>query len=104
MTPIQLIFLVVIFIGVFGAALVAARLFTNTAVRDRLDALSEQPESSFDRGRWLQQLVNLASPLAKLSVPAEGWETSAVRQPRRACFTPPRPGWPCCCRCWCSCT
>ena len=80
MTPIQLIFLVVIFIGVFGAALVAARLFTNTAVRDRLDALSEQPESRFDRGRWLQQLVNLASPLAKLSVPAEGWETSAVRR------------------------
>ncbi|MDR7052185.1 tight adherence protein C [Duganella sp. 3397] len=80
MTPVQLIFLAVIFIGVFGAALVAARLLTNNAVRDRLDALSEQHESSFDKGRWLQQLVNIASPLAKLSVPAEGWETSAVRR------------------------
>lgn len=80
MTPVQLIFLAVIFIGVFGAALVAARLLTNNAVRDRLDALSEQPESGFDKGRWLQQLVNIASPLAKLSVPAEGWETSAVRR------------------------
>ena len=80
MTPVQLIFLAVIFIGVFGAALVAARLLTNNAVRDRLDALSEQPESSFDKGRWLQQLVNIASPLAKLSVPAEGWETSAARR------------------------
>ncbi|OFA08872.1 type II secretion system F family protein [Duganella phyllosphaerae] len=80
MTTVQLIFLAVIFIGVFGAALVAARLLTNNAVRDRLDALSEQPESSFDKGRWLQQLVNIASPLAKLSVPAEGWETSAVRR------------------------
>lgn len=80
MTPVQLIFLAVIFVGVFGAALVAARLLTNNAVRDRLDALSEQPESSFDKGRWLQQLVNIASPLAKLSVPAEGWETSAVRR------------------------
>ena len=80
MKLVQLIFLAVIFVGVFGGALVAVRLFTNNAVRDRLDALSEQPASRFDRGRWLQQLVDLASPLAKLSVPAEGWETSAVRR------------------------
>ena len=80
MNVIQLIFLIVIFIGVFGGALVAVRLFSNNAVRDRLDALSERPESRFDRGRWLKQLVDLASPLAKLSVPAEGWETSAVRR------------------------
>jgi tight adherence protein C len=80
MNLIQLIFLIVIFVGVFGGALVAVRLFSNNAVRDRLDALSERPESRFDRGRWLQQLVDLASPLAKLSVPAEGWETSAVRR------------------------
>ena len=80
MKLVQLIFLIVIFIIVFGGALVAVRLFTNTAVRDRLDALTEQPETRFDRSLWLQQLVNLASPLAKLSVPAEGWETSAVRR------------------------
>ena len=80
MKLVQLIFLIVIFIGVFGGALIAVRLFTKTAVRDRLDALTEQPASRFDRGRWLQQLVNLASPLAKLSIPAEGWETSAIRR------------------------
>ena len=80
MKLVQLIFLIVIFIGVFGGALIAVRLFTNTAVRDRLDALTDQPQSRFDRGRWLQQLVDLASPLAKLSVPAEGWETSAIRR------------------------
>ena len=80
MKLVQLIFLIVIFVGVFGGALIAARLLTNTAVRDRLDALTEQPASKFDRGRWLQQVVDLASPLAKLSVPDEGWETSAVRR------------------------
>ncbi|MQA39897.1 type II secretion system F family protein [Rugamonas aquatica] len=77
---IQFIFLGVLFVGVFGGVLVAARLFTNTAVRDRLDALSEQPDSKLDKGRFLQQIVNLASPLARLSVPADGWETSAVRR------------------------
>lgn len=80
MTLVQLIFLFFIFLVVFGGALVAARLLTNNAVRDRLDALTEQPASRFDRGRWLQQLVDMTSPLAKLSVPAEGWETSAVRR------------------------
>ena len=53
MTMIPLVFLAVVFVVVFGGAIVAARLFTNNAVRDRLDALSDKPESKFERGALL---------------------------------------------------
>ena len=79
MTLIQILFLVVLFVAVFGGAVLAMRLLTVYPIKDRLEAMQEHSQVERSGGRWLDALVNLASPLAKLSVPTEGWESSPVR-------------------------
>ena len=79
MTLIQMLFLAVLFIFVFGGVLLAVRLLTVNPVKDRLEALQERSQVTRSNSRWLEGLINLAAPLAKLSVPAEGWENSPVR-------------------------
>jgi len=79
MNLIQILFLVVLFLAVFGGAVVAIRLLSVNPIKDRLEAMQEHSQVERRSGRWLDTLVNLASPLAKLSVPTEGWESSPVR-------------------------
>lgn len=79
MTLIQIIFLTVLFVLVFGGVLLAVRLLTVNPVKDRLEALQERSKVTRGNQRWVESVVNLAAPLAKLSVPAEGWENSPVR-------------------------
>ena len=55
------------------------RLLTANPVKDRLEALQEASQASRAQPRWIESIVNLTAPLAKLSVPTEGWETSPVR-------------------------
>jgi tight adherence protein C len=57
------------FILIFGGAVLAMLLFTRDPVQARLSALDERDASRTPR----------AEPLAKLSVPTEGWESSPVR-------------------------
>src|SRR5471032_1950475 len=77
----QYLFLVVLFGAIFTAALVALRLFSSSPIKDRLDALTDATALAPKAGasNWLNRLVNLVAPLAKLSVPEEGWENSAIR-------------------------
>jgi tight adherence protein C len=79
MTPIQLMFLVVLFLVVFGGVLLVVRLLTANPLKDRLEALEERSKVTRNSMVWVETIVNLAAPLAKLSVPTEGWENSAVR-------------------------
>jgi tight adherence protein C len=79
MTLVQILFLVVLFIAVFGGVVMAARLLTTNPVKDRLEALQERSQVTRGNGRWVEYMVNLTAPLAKLSVPTEGWENSPVR-------------------------
>ncbi|MDN4055901.1 type II secretion system F family protein [Massilia sp. YIM B02763] len=82
MKPSQLLFLALIFILIFGAAILAMLLLTRNPLKNRLSALDEHdsgkgaaaPETS-----WRERLARVAAPLAKLSVPSEGWETSPLR-------------------------
>jgi tight adherence protein C len=82
MKPSQLLFLALIFILIFGAALLALLLLTRNPLKERLSALDER-----DAGKggaapgtsWRERLARVAAPLAKLSVPTEGWETSPLR-------------------------
>lgn len=77
----QYLFLAVLFGAIFTAVLVALRLFSSSPIKDRLEALADPhaltPKASANN--WLNRLVNLVSPLAKLSVPEEGWENSEIR-------------------------
>lgn len=82
MTTNQLLFLAIVFLAVFGAVIVSARLLSVSPAQRRLDAVIERPISPPAPGEpspWLAHVVRLSGPLAKLSVPDEGWESSALR-------------------------
>jgi tight adherence protein C len=80
MTHSQLLTLALLFLFIFGLALLAMFLLTRNPMQARLSALDER-ETVDRRGGdgWRTRLARLAQPLAKLSVPAEGWEGSPVR-------------------------
>jgi tight adherence protein C len=83
MSGMQIGLLAVLFLIVFGIVLVVLRLFAGNAVQVRLEALDGKKVDT-DKGRRTSQrsmarVVSLTRPLAKLSVPEEGWEESPVR-------------------------
>lgn len=58
-------------------------LFRRSEVSRRLDRVVGKPTSPLTdtpKDPWVESIVKLARPLAKLSVPDEGWETSALRR------------------------
>ena len=83
MSGLQTGLLALLFLIVFGIVLVVLRLFAGNAVQVRLDTLDGK-KADTDKGRrasqrWLERVVSLTRPLAKLSLPEEGWEESPVR-------------------------
>src|SRR5471030_420395 len=102
MNLIQYLFLAILFSAIFIAALLALRLLSPSPIKDRLEALADplvfksQASSSY----WLNRLISLVAPLAKLSVPEEVGKVrkfapassppAGARHRRRACITPPR--------------
>ena len=83
MSTAQLALLGLLFLIVFALALLVLRLFAGTAVQGRLQALGDAGAAG-DRGRharrrWLAHAVSLTRPLARLSLPDEGWERSPIR-------------------------
>lgn len=81
MTPAQIAYLVVIFITVAGAAFGVMRALAPRPTKTRLDQVAARdsaPQQKAGDG-WERTMVNLANPLAKLALPSEGWETSALR-------------------------
>ncbi len=80
MTMPQIVMLAAMFVLVFGVAVAAMLLLTRDPVKARLAALDERDVARVSRtDGWHERLARLAEPLAKLSVPADGWETSPVR-------------------------
>jgi len=79
MTTSQLLILAVLFIAIFGIVALALLLLTRDPVKGRLTALDERETRAAPRVNWLQGLAQLAASLARLSVPAEGWESSPMR-------------------------
>ena len=81
MTPLQMALLSAIFISVFGAAIGLMRYFTPSTVRDRLGKLNgpTTPAAGQEQSKWIVHFIRLTKPIAKLSVPEEGWENSAIR-------------------------
>ncbi len=81
MTTLQIAFLGLVFVAVFGAAILVVRVFAPNPIQDRLDAVVGRPApvASDEPGQWLAKIIKLSGPLAKLSLPDEGWEKSALR-------------------------
>lgn len=81
MTMIQMAYLVIIFITVASIAYVLIRLLAPKSTQTRLEQIAsdgiEISGSGFDQ--WEHSINKLASPFATLSLPSEGWESSALR-------------------------
>lgn len=76
------IYLIVIFVAVFGVALAILLQLGARPVQKRLEGvaadnaeLSPQQEAP----AWVQRVVKLSGPLAKLALPQGGWENSNLR-------------------------
>lgn len=79
MSP-QLIFLGVVFVAVLGIGLLASWYLRVDVTRDRLQALAVPDGPSLGaRPQWVEKVVKLSGPLARLSVPEEGWESAPLR-------------------------
>jgi tight adherence protein C len=81
MTTLQMAFLGLIFVAVFGLIMLGMRLFSTNAVQVRLETLAGKPVSvsNGESPPWMARIIKLSGPLANLSLPKEGWENSALR-------------------------
>lgn len=81
MSTIQLVYLLVIFLVVFGVALAILLQLGARPVQKRLEGVAvDHPELSQQAApAWVQRVVKLSGPLAKLVLPQQGWENSNLR-------------------------
>jgi len=81
MTIIQLTLVVAIFVAVTLIAKNLLSIFAPSLTKKRLDSTIEQTgyASTSEQDTWLQTVIKVASPFAKLSLPKTGWETSPLR-------------------------
>jgi tight adherence protein C len=81
MSTMQIAFLGFVFLIVFGAIMLAMRLFSTSAVQIRLNSLEGKPASvaKGEAAPWIERIVKLSGPLAYLSLPKEGWENSVLK-------------------------
>jgi tight adherence protein C len=82
MSAIQIIYLVLVFLAVSVVSLVVLLQLGPRPVQERLDKLSSPDKATAAEPAapaWIQRVVELSGPIAKLSLPVEGWETSKLR-------------------------
>ncbi|MRV71074.1 type II secretion system F family protein [Duganella sp. FT92W] len=83
-TP-DMAFLLLVFVVVVAAVMLALWLFAPDAVRARLNGqLNDQPGDAAlapgeGQGNWIERIARVAQPLTRLSLPEEGWEQSPLR-------------------------
>lgn len=80
MSEIHLLYLAAIFIAVFGMAMLFMHYFYPDPVRQRMEVLhAATPSSLSPADHWMARVARISGPLAKLSLPDEGWEKSSLR-------------------------
>ncbi|MGE5469751.1 MAG: type II secretion system F family protein [Bacteroidota bacterium] len=79
MNLIQIAFLALVFMSVFGLAVWGMFALAPNAARDRLHALvptsGRRPAST----SWVERVLGLTARFGSLSIPEEGWEQSGIR-------------------------
>ena len=82
----QIIYLVLVFLAVFIVMLLVLNQFSTSPLQSRLDQLDTSNKSATENWAadstepsWVASIIKLTGPLAKLSLPAEGWENSHFR-------------------------
>ncbi len=82
MTAQSLLFLTAVFILWAAIAAAAAWLLMPDKFRRRMASLQQEGRAALDSGDehpWMARAVWLSRPLARLGLPAEGWENSPMR-------------------------
>lgn len=81
MSTVQIIYLAAIFVVVATIAFGLIRLFLPRRTKDRLNQISGTATIQEKGGEstWEHAILRAAMPLAKLALPDEGWENSALR-------------------------
>lgn len=79
MNAIQIIYLALVFVTVFVVALVMLTQLTPRLLQARLQLLGEDTPETLEEPDWVRRVIELTGPIAKLSLPSEGWEKSQLR-------------------------
>jgi tight adherence protein C len=80
MSTMHIIFLVMLFLAVSGAALFGMLVLTPSAARQRLKAL-DGPDPAGHRvsPQWIETAARITAPFSKLALPEEDWNRSPLR-------------------------
>jgi len=80
----QLLFLGIVFIVVAGLPMGLYFLSRKNAAQRRLERIVAAPvradETDATKARWVETVARAVTPLARLSIPDEGWEDSELRR------------------------
>lgn len=79
MSAIQIIYLALVFLAVFLVVLLVLFQLSPRPIQSRLEQMGKSSSNGTDESVWVRRIVKLTGPLAKLSLPAEGWENSQLR-------------------------
>lgn len=80
MTLIQIAFLALVFLAVFGAVIFGMTFFAPSVARDRLRKLvPTAPGAALPSDAWIDRAARLTGRFGKLSIPDEGWSQSGIR-------------------------
>jgi len=74
----SMLFLATVFAAVFGGSLLLIHLVLPSAAQKRLKSLAGSVTAE-ESGEWVNRIVKLTGPLARLSIPEEGLRMSALR-------------------------
>ena len=81
MSLMQIAFLALVFVAVFGAVIFAMTFLRPTAAQERLrEFMPQSPRGNTAvSGQWFDHAAKLTARFGKLSIPEEGWEQSGIR-------------------------
>ena len=81
MSPTYLIALGIVFIATFSIVMLVMYLFSSDPIRERMHIILGDGKATPTKqdGTWIAKVAKLTSPLAKLSLPKEGWDQSHLR-------------------------
>lgn len=77
----SMLYLIIIFIAVFGLSMVLIHKLVPNKTQQRLKSLTSDTEPGNGTGaeEWIARVVKMSGPLARLSIPDEGWRKSSLR-------------------------
>ncbi|MFC3108611.1 type II secretion system F family protein [Undibacterium arcticum] len=81
MPAIYMVYLGVVFVAVFGFAMLMMRYLVPSQVQQRLHSFVDNHGGKAEKmaDAWVARVAKLSGPLAKLSLPEDGWEKSSLR-------------------------